>query len=112
MELYQKIQSSLSRFMRQNLTILLDSSLNIFGIAFIDIFSRFSYQYLGWLSYVLRPLGPCCLGLLFQMSYINKQKVIKVLLTTTQIIFAWVLRESDIVGRGDIFYLLLQTCLS
>ncbi|VDI55141.1 Hypothetical predicted protein [Mytilus galloprovincialis] len=98
--------------MRQNLTILLDSSLNIFGIAFIDIFSRFSYQYLGWLSYVLRPLGPCCLGLLFQMSYINKQKVIKVLLTTTQIIFAWVLRESDIVGRGDIFYLLLQTCLS
>ena len=43
--------------MRQNLTILLDSSLNIFGIAFIDIFSRFSYQYLGWLSYVLRPLG-------------------------------------------------------
>ncbi|XP_052060800.1 RING finger protein 145-like isoform X2 [Mytilus californianus] len=44
------------------------------------------------------------------MPYINQQKLIKVMLATTQIICAWMLRESDLFGRFDIFYLLLQTC--
>ncbi|XP_063443297.1 RING finger protein 145-like [Mytilus trossulus] len=45
------------------------------------------------------------------MSYINKQKIIKVLLTTTQIICGWVFGESNLFERFGSSYLLLQTCL-
>ncbi|CAC5383929.1 RNF145 [Mytilus coruscus] len=111
MEAFLKIHFNLTRFKRLHLTKIKEVSIDTFSIAFLDIFFRFSYQYLGWLSYILRPLGLCCLAILFNLHSRYRRKIIQVLLTLTQIICAWMLEENAIFARNYVFYQLLQICL-
>ncbi|CAG2229534.1 RP-L13e [Mytilus edulis] len=104
MEMLLKIHRNLIRFKRLNLTYIKEVSIDAFIIAFLDIFLRFSYQYLGWLSYLFRPLGLCCLAILFNLRSRYRQKTIKVLLIPTHIICAWILGEKTTVARTYVFY--------
>ncbi|XP_063443295.1 RING finger protein 145-like [Mytilus trossulus] len=110
MELLLKIHHNLIRFTRLNLINIKEVCIDTFIIAFLDIFLRFSYQYLGWLSYLFRPLGLCCLAILFYLRSRYRQKVIKVLLILTHIICAWILGENTTVGRNYVFYHFSQMC--
>ncbi|XP_052060835.1 uncharacterized protein LOC127701078 [Mytilus californianus] len=111
MEVLLKIHFNLTRFKRLHLTKIKEVSIDTFSIAFLDIFLRFSYQYLGWLSYILRPLGLCCLAIMFNLHSRYRRRIIQVLLTLTQIICAWLLEENAIFARNYVFYQLLQMCL-
>ncbi|XP_076113386.1 uncharacterized protein LOC143081036 [Mytilus galloprovincialis] len=76
-----KIHRNLIRFKRLHFTMIREVSIDTFSIALLDIFLRFSYQYLGWFSYILRPLGLCCLAIMFNLHSRYRRKMFDVLLT-------------------------------
>ncbi|CAC5388766.1 unnamed protein product [Mytilus coruscus] len=64
-------------------------SIRVIFLGFLDTIFRFSYQYLGWASYIVRCLGLLILLVVTGLPYSILLTVFRIMLGTSNIIIAW-----------------------
>ncbi|XP_052105286.1 RING finger protein 145-like isoform X2 [Mytilus californianus] len=64
-------------------------SIRVIFLGFLDTIFRFSYQYLGWVSYIVRCLGLLTLLVVTGLPYSILLTVFRIMLGTSNIIIAW-----------------------
>ncbi|XP_063429109.1 RING finger protein 145-like [Mytilus trossulus] len=75
-------------------------SIRVLFLGFLDIIFRFSYQYLGWISYIVRSLGFLTLWVVYGLPNSSLQPVFRIMLGTSNIVIAWVV-ESLFLKCGE-----------
>ncbi|XP_071164314.1 protein TRC8 homolog isoform X1 [Mytilus edulis] len=64
-------------------------SIRVLFLGFLDIIFRFSYQYLGWVSYIVRCLGLLSLLVMYVLPFSILLTAFRIMLGTSNIIIAW-----------------------
>ncbi|XP_063429108.1 RING finger protein 145-like [Mytilus trossulus] len=77
-------------FRNINWESILALSIRVLFLSFLDIIFRFSYQYLGWVSYIVRCLGLLTLLIVTGLPNSSLMTVFRIMLGTSNIIIAWI----------------------